>query len=112
MRRDAEGSLGKAAGKVSPQKGSVEMSARHLWRSNSNSRPRRKFPAEHLPLYAERDGTWVLDVDGAVEKAKLDEFRSNNVALMKERDELKQRFEGIEPAAVWQCERTDMGDVC
>lgn len=59
-----------------------------------------EVPAEHLSLYAERDGAWVLDVEGAVEKSKLDEFRSNNVALMKERDELKQRFEGIDPEDV------------
>ena len=56
-----------------------------------------EVPAEHLSLYAERDGGWVLDVEGAVEKGKLDEFRNNNVALTKERDDLKQRFDGIEP---------------
>lgn len=56
-----------------------------------------EIPAEHLPLYAEREGAWVLDVDGAVDKAKLDEFRTTNVSLLKERDELKQRFEGIDP---------------
>ena len=54
-------------------------------------------PVEHLPLYAERDGARVLDVDGAVEKSKLDEFRNTNVSLIKERDELKQRFDGIDP---------------
>jgi hypothetical protein len=52
---------------------------RHLW---------------HLPLYAEREGGWVLDVDGAVEKSKLDEFRNTNVALLKERDDLKKRYDG------------------
>ena len=56
-----------------------------------------EIPAEHLPLYAERDGAWLLDVDGAVEKTKLDEFRTTNVSLLKERDELKKRFEGIDP---------------
>jgi|ERR1043166_5387974 hypothetical protein len=56
-----------------------------------------EVPAEHLSLYTERDGAWVLDVEGAVEKAKLDEFRNNNLALAKERDELKQRFDGIDP---------------
>jgi hypothetical protein len=39
----------------------------------------------------------VLDVDGAVEKSKLDEFRNTNVSLLKERDDLKQRFDGIDP---------------
>src|SRR3954453_10516741 len=59
-----------------------------------------EVPEEHLPFYAERDGTWVLDVDGAVEKAKLDELRNNTLALTKERDELKQRFDGIDPEQV------------
>lgn len=59
-----------------------------------------EIPAEQQTLYVERDGAWLLDVEGAVEKAKLDEFRSTNVALLKERDELKQRFEGIDPVEV------------
>ncbi|MBI1178464.1 hypothetical protein GC207_13600 [bacterium] len=59
-------------------------------------------PAELANLYVERDGVFVLDVEGAVDKAKLDEFRTTNVALLKERDELKQRFEGIDPEAVRQ----------
>ncbi|HMJ90394.1 MAG TPA: hypothetical protein VK530_11285 [Candidatus Acidoferrum sp.] len=59
-----------------------------------------EVPAEHLSLYTERDGAWFLDVEGAVEKAKLDEFRANNIAITKERDELKQRFDGIDPDAV------------
>ena len=59
-----------------------------------------EIPADQEGLYIERDGAWVLDVDGAVEKAKLDEFRSSNVALLKERDELKRRFDGIDPDEV------------
>ena len=58
---------------------------------------REEIPAEQQPFYSEREGGWVLDVDGAVEKSKLDEFRNSNVSLLKERDELKKRFEGIEP---------------
>ncbi len=42
-----------------------------------------EIPAELLGLYAERDGAWVLDVEGVVEKAKLDEFRNTNVVLLK-----------------------------
>ncbi len=57
-------------------------------------------PAELVNLYVERDGAWLLDVDGAVDKAKLEEFRATNVALMKVRDELRQRFEGIDPEEV------------
>ena len=59
-----------------------------------------EVPAEHLPLYTERDGAWHLDVEGAVEKAKLDEFRNHNIALTKERDDLKARFDGINPDEV------------
>ena len=59
-----------------------------------------EVPAELQTHYVERDGEWVLDAEGGAEKSKLDEFRNNNVALMKELDELKQRYEGIDPAAV------------
>src|SRR5882762_7614543 len=55
-----------------------------------------EVPAEHLSLYVERDGGFVLDAEGGVEKAKLDEFRTNNVNLQKQLAELTQRFEGIE----------------
>ena len=61
---------------------------------------RTEIPAEHAGLYVERDGAWLLDVEGAVERAKLEEFRATNVALLKERDDLKARFDGIDPAAV------------
>ena len=37
-----------------------------------------------------------------MDKAKLDEFRATNVALLKERDELRLRFEGIDPDEVRQ----------
>jgi hypothetical protein len=59
-----------------------------------------EVPAEVQSLYVERDGAWLLDVEGAVEKSKLDEFRNNNVALAKERDDLKKRYEGIDPDEV------------
>lgn len=59
-----------------------------------------EIPAEHLSLYAEREGAWVLNVEGAADKAKLDEFRKNNTALLKQIDDLKKRFEGIDPEQV------------
>ena len=59
-----------------------------------------EIPAGLETHYVERDGAWVLDADGAAEKSKLDEFRSTNVALMKERDDLKNRFDGINPDEV------------
>ena len=36
---------------------------------------RNQVPAEHSALYIEREGAFVLDVEGAVEKTRLDEFR-------------------------------------
>lgn len=51
-------------------------------------------------MYTEKEGAWVLDVEGAVEKSKLDEFHNTNVTLLKERDDLKKRFEGIDPDQV------------
>jgi hypothetical protein len=56
-----------------------------------------EIPAGLETHYVERDGVWILDADGAADKSKLDEFRSTNVALLKERDDLKKRFEGIDP---------------
>ena len=54
------------------------------------------IPAEDVRLYVERGNEWVLDAEGDGSKAKLDEFRQNNVALT---NQLK-RFEGIDPDAV------------
>jgi hypothetical protein len=59
-----------------------------------------EIPAELVALYAEREGAWQLDVDGVADKAKLDEFRNNNTALLKQLAEHKQRFEGIDPDEV------------
>ncbi len=38
----------------------------------------------------------MLDVEGAVEKSKLEEFRTNNIALANQLAQTKRRFEGIE----------------
>ncbi len=59
-----------------------------------------EIPAELVSLYAEREGGWQLDCDGVAEKAKLDEFRNNNTALLKQVEDLKKRFEGIDPDEV------------
>jgi hypothetical protein len=59
-----------------------------------------EIPAGLEAHYVERDGAWVLDAEGAADKAKVEEFRATNVTLMKERDELKKRFEGIDPDEV------------
>jgi hypothetical protein len=59
-----------------------------------------EIPAEHSSLYVERDGAFMLDAEGVVEKARFDESRASNAALTRERDELRKRFEGIDPDAV------------
>ncbi len=59
-----------------------------------------EIPAEHQPFYAEREGAWQLDVDGVPDKAKLDEFRKNNVALKRQIEDLQKRFDGIDPDEV------------
>ncbi|HNW08766.1 MAG TPA: hypothetical protein PLL56_13805 [Verrucomicrobiota bacterium] len=59
-----------------------------------------EIPAEQQALYVERDGAWILDVDGVVDKSKLDEFRTNNITLSNQLAEQKKRFEGIDPDEV------------
>ncbi len=54
---------------------------------------REEIPAEVQALYVEREGGWVLDVEGAVDKARVDEFRNTNVELMRQVQELQARIE-------------------
>ena len=68
---------------------------------------REEVPAELQSLYVEREGAFVLDAEGVVEKArveelraKVDEFRTSNVTLTNECNELKKRFEGFDPDEV------------
>jgi hypothetical protein len=51
-----------------------------------------QIPTEHAALYVERDGSFVLDVEGAVARERLDEFRTNNINLQ---NQIK-AFEGID----------------
>ncbi len=61
---------------------------------------REEIPAELLAHYAERDGAWQLDADGVADKSKLDEFRQTNVTLLKQLEEQRKKFEGIDPDEV------------
>jgi len=61
---------------------------------------RGEVPTEHQSLYVERDGAWWLDVEGVVEKGRLDEFRANNIVLQKKMNDLEARFAGIDPEEV------------
>ena len=55
-----------------------------------------EIPAELKPFYIERDGAWLLDSE------RNEELRLTNITVMKERDALLKRFEGIDPEAVRQ----------
>jgi hypothetical protein len=59
-----------------------------------------EVPAELAGHYTEQNGAWLLNVEGAVERARLEEVRTTNASLAKERDEIKKRFEGIDPEEV------------
>jgi hypothetical protein len=61
----------------------------HLWlgKLKFKLKSREEVPAGQESHYVERDGVWILDADGAADKTKLDEFRSTNVALLKEWDD-------------------------
>ena len=50
-----------------------------------------EIPAELKAHYLERDGAWLLDSE------RNEELRLTNVTVMKERDALLKRFEGIDP---------------
>lgn len=51
--------------------------------------------ADVAALYSKNeDGKYYLEVEGAVSKTKLDEFRENNVRVLKELD----KFKGIDPS--------------
>jgi hypothetical protein len=61
---------------------------------------REEIPAELVNLYVERDGAFVLDAEGVIEKAKADEMRNHNIDLRKQLEELNTRFDGIDPVEV------------
>ena len=53
-----------------------------------------EIPAELKPFYLERDGAWILDSE------RNEELRQTNITVMKERDALLKRFDGIDPDEV------------
>jgi hypothetical protein len=56
-----------------------------------------EIPAEHASLYVERDGAFVLDAEGVVDKAKADEMRTHNIELRKQIEDRDARFAGVDP---------------
>lgn len=55
-----------------------------------------------MSSWPERQGWFPLsgDAEGAVDKSKVDEFRSNNLALRKQLDDFAAKYEGIDPNSV------------
>lgn len=56
-----------------------------------------EIPAGFENHYVERDGAFVLDVEGATAKSVVDEFRNNNIALKQQLADVQKRFDGIDP---------------
>jgi hypothetical protein len=55
------------------------------------------IPQDQKGFYTQgSDGVWYLQVEGAVDKARLDEFRDNNIRLQGELD----KFKDIDPTKV------------
>jgi hypothetical protein len=50
--------------------------------------------------YVEKDGKWILQVDGAVAKSVHDEFRNNNIRISRERDEHKKIVDALVEAGL------------
>lgn len=56
------------------------------------------IPADIKSHYTKReDGKWLLQVEGAVGREKLDEFRTTNTNLIKEKADLVKKFEAVDP---------------
>jgi hypothetical protein len=64
------------------------------------AKTKEEIPAELQSLYLERDGGFVLDVEGAVDKARVEEVRASNIALASQLAEQRKRFEAIESEQV------------
>lgn len=59
-----------------------------------------EIPQEHRSLYVQKDGGFELEVEGMAPKEKVDEFRTNNLALeakLKEYDAQLARVKDIDP---------------
>lgn len=57
-----------------------------------------EIPASLKDHYKQNgDGKWELQVEGAVPKGKVDEFRNKNIALQQEIDGMKAKFKDIDP---------------
>lgn len=55
-----------------------------------------EVPEAFRALYIQQqDGSFLLGVDGAVDKGQLDEFRSNNIGLSQQKEQLEQQLQQL-----------------
>ena len=54
------------------------------------------IPEALQSAYIEKDGAYHLDVEGMVDKSKLDDFRSNNVKLLKDLEAMQGKFKNVD----------------
>ena len=59
-----------------------------------------EIPPALQPFYVEREGVWVLDLVGGVDKSKADELLAANATLTKRIEDHEHRFQGIDPEEV------------
>jgi len=55
-----------------------------------------EVPAGLTEHYVERDGAFVLDVEGVVDRARMEEVRAHNANLMREREGLTARLSAVQ----------------
>ena len=54
------------------------------------------IPEALQSAYVEKDGAFHLNVEGMVDKSKLDDFRSNNVKLLKDLEAMQGKFKNVD----------------
>ena len=55
-----------------------------------------EVPEALSAFYVEQDGGYVLQAEGHVDRAKVDEMRTENISLRKKVEELTARFNGVD----------------
>jgi hypothetical protein len=55
-----------------------------------------EVPAGLAEHYVERDGAFVLDVEGVVDRARMEEVRAHNANLIREREGLTARLSAVQ----------------
>lgn len=54
------------------------------------------IPEELSDFYVEQNGEYILQVDGMVPKATVDDFRNNNIKLTKEIEKIQNQLQGVD----------------